>query len=812
MRLAAGLVAPYPYIINEPGTTVVQFRITADRLSDTELMDSAAASPGRYVGEMMKRLRCLLPDAQACLVFSPRLAITAPIIELVLARMNQVDLAAEPACVFSARSGVPVAYLVRAAEIDSCPVVHFGLLSTDLAALDHNFLAATFGAAKHVEVSALTQNIPEENGFILHRNSALHDPTWWAIEQLLRDPTPVGRRKMLASGERVAVLGFHAGDILFLLQALALEHTSFHCVIVPPDYADIVAYLRPDLLCRVVEHPVPHRAGYHVSDEPAVLRDFIAQLQIKSVYCGSFFHIIRPFFRIYSASRNHLREQLAFALGGAGYHLRKLPKLSPPIERDYALMRPQPGRVIVQFDAGWELKEFPNDRRGEFLDLLIDSGYAPVILGHAEPSHPAVASVPYTDLANFRLLLGSAVALIGSDSFPAHFATAYGIPTITLFGNTKSANSRGLESLRYRYLQRSLPCIPCNRTTGCAIDNGSSCLAFPRGTEVLDALRSMVAPIACQSAKPAPRALAECERLIQQVVPDIEFPSRIPLPAAAQDDYLDKLFSRVQFEEVLVCPLCGSKDLELVGHRFRLPVARCAGCGLWLVQKRIDSQGQAALHGEKYGTDFMRLHGYPMPVERYMFDYMSALERVRNIAELWPPERGGRTLDIGCALGALPRRLAEFGYQAAGLELDREFGRQATFFSGVPVYSSLEESIARGERYDVVSMFDVLEHIYDVVPYLSSLRAVMSPKGFLLLETFRTDSSAFARDQLQHKDVKPIEHPYMYMQKHIEEILQRAGLRVHKVTYPMGVAHSRIRVAARWTLEETTESMSENRL
>ena len=795
MKLAVGLMAPYPCIVSEPNATLIQFRISPDRLGDTELIDSASASPGRYVGELLHRLRRLVPQAGVCLVFNPRLELPTGVIERTLEAIRALDLQTTPYCVFCNQEDVPVAYLVRAEEVDSCPPVHFGLLTTDSGALDQRLMSASFGAGQYLQMASLGGSLQPGNGFLLHASKALHDPTIWAIGELERETDPEVRRKLLKNGDRVAVLGFHAGDMLFLLQALAQEHTSFRCVIVPPDYAEIVSYLRPDLLCRVVPHPVPHRDGYHVVDEAAVLRDFIAHLRQQNLYCGRFFHIVRPFFRKYNASRHHLREGLAFTLGGSGRHLRQLPPLSPANQRDYGLMRPQPGRVIVQFDAGWELKAYPPERRGELLELLLDSGYSPVVLGRAEPSHPGVPAMPYTDLASFRVLLGSADALIGSDSFPAHFAHAYGMPAVTLFGNTKPDNSRGKDGPRYRYLHHAMSCVPCDQTTRCLLDSGSSCQALPRAGEVLAALRA-VSPPPAEQPPAQPRSLAECERLIAEVVPHVEFVDHPPMSVAEQEGYLDDLFSRVEFDTLTTCPLCQGRELQLIGHRFRLPVAECRGCGLWLVTRRISPAGLSVLYSESYWIGFMRLHGYPIHVERYMFDYMAALDRVRDIAALSPP--GGATLDIGCSIAALPRRLKEFGYQAAGLELDRELGKKATFYSGVPVYASQEEILARGERFDVVSMFDVFEHLYEPVPYLQSLRRIMAPGSVLLIETFRTDSPAFQREQLKHEDVKPIEHPFMYMQKHIDELLGRAGLQPVKVTYPLGPDHARIRVAARW--------------
>ena len=154
-------------------------------------------------------------------------------------------------------------------------------------------------------------------------------------------------------------------------------------------------------------------------------------------------------------------------------------------------------------------------------------------------------------------------------------------------------------------------------------------------------------------------------------------------------------------------------------------------------------------------------------------------------------------LDVGCSLGAMPRRLSECGFRGIGLEVDAALARKASFLSGVPVYTTLEEVAASEGPLGAVVMYDVFEHLYHPVAFVKALGALLAPGGVLVLETFRTDSPAFSRDGLGHEDVKPIEHPFMYRLDHIEALLRRAGFTPLRVQRPLGDDHARVRVAAR---------------
>jgi SAM-dependent methyltransferase len=129
-----------------------------------------------------------------------------------------------------------------------------------------------------------------------------------------------------------------------------------------------------------------------------------------------------------------------------------------------------------------------------------------------------------------------------------------------------------------------------------------------------------------------------------------------------------------------------------------------------------------------------------------------------------------RHLDIGCSAGLLLKRFQEaYGCEPVGIEPGTAY-RQYAQEQGLVVYPSLELLGGQNsERFDLVSMAHVLEHLPEPVTYLANLRKdLLAKEGALLIEV----PNLYAHDCFE------IAHLVSYSQHTLRELLRAAGYTV----------------------------------
>jgi SAM-dependent methyltransferase len=103
---------------------------------------------------------------------------------------------------------------------------------------------------------------------------------------------------------------------------------------------------------------------------------------------------------------------------------------------------------------------------------------------------------------------------------------------------------------------------------------------------------------------------------------------------------------------------------------------------------------------------------------------------LREIRRLRPT---GTLLDVGCAFGRLLRAASE-SYACEGLDISAyALARARRAVPDIPLHHSSIEAFRPARTYDVVTCFDVLEHVPDLDEALARLRAAIAPGGILAL-------------------------------------------------------------------------------
>jgi len=207
-----------------------------------------------------------------------------------------------------------------------------------------------------------------------------------------------------------------------------------------------------------------------------------------------------------------------------------------------------------------------------------------------------------------------------------------------------------------------------------------------------------------------------------------------------------------EYLENVPCNLCGSLDCAVMyqptkknynpeevfsasgGVRGTQTIVKCRNCGLVYVNPRVKPEMIVSAYTD--AVDEL----YVSQEEGRLKTFTQALHLVEKYAPL-----KGKILDVGCAAGFFLNVAQQNGWEVTGVEPGRwlsEWGRKRFAIdikNGVLYDASFPD-----ECFDVVTMWDVLEHTPDPRSELAEVNRILK-KGGILLINFPNVGSKLAR-------------------------------------------------------------------
>lgn len=93
-------------------------------------------------------------------------------------------------------------------------------------------------------------------------------------------------------------------------------------------------------------------------------------------------------------------------------------------------------------------------------------------------------------------------------------------------------------------------------------------------------------------------------------------------------------------------------------------------------------------------------------------------------------KQSGALLDIGCSSGAFLRTLKDKDWKLFGIEMEPTTAEKAREATGAQIFvGNAMDAPFPSESFDVITAFDVLEHVYDPRAFLSKVHEWLKPGG-----------------------------------------------------------------------------------
>lgn len=250
----------------------------------------------------------------------------------------------------------------------------------------------------------------------------------------------------------------------------------------------------------------------------------------------------------------------------------------------------------------------------------------------------------------------------------------------------------------------------------------------------------------------------------------------------------------------MTCPGCRSErapreHLVLEGGT----LGKCLDCGLVHLHPMPTREEALALYDAHYFKD--PEHGY---VDYVADEAVYRREFARRLDVLQRAGAAGRLLDVGCAAGWLLDEARLRGFQPSGLEPSADVARAAHERTGLPVFAgAVEDVLLAPSHYDVVTIFDVLEHLVAPCTALRRLRLTLAPDGYLAV-TVPDYGGWWARlSGKRWPFLTPWEHLTYFTRRTLRAVLVRAGferIQFHRAGTPLSLRTLAAKAprAARW--------------
>lgn len=220
------------------------------------------------------------------------------------------------------------------------------------------------------------------------------------------------------------------------------------------------------------------------------------------------------------------------------------------------------------------------------------------------------------------------------------------------------------------------------------------------------------------------------------------------------------------------CPSCRGNQITPLFIKNGYRYVACSSCGCASLDPLPPDL--ASLYGQDYFRDsnsggYLDYEG-DEPLHRD--NARRRLEQIRRLR----PGAPGALLDVGCAVGFFLEHAQRSGWSVAGVDVSAWARERMRERFGIPAQPTLFAEPS--SSFDVITMFQVLEHMPDPGTALAQAHRCLRPNGTLVIETWDR-SSPVARLFGKHwQQVTPPSVVHLFTRKSLHALLERCGFKV----------------------------------
>lgn len=237
---------------------------------------------------------------------------------------------------------------------------------------------------------------------------------------------------------------------------------------------------------------------------------------------------------------------------------------------------------------------------------------------------------------------------------------------------------------------------------------------------------------------------------------------------------MNNVSSTDEYVEISSCDLCRGREWDTILTIDPWTLVKCSSCGLVMTNPRYSESALQSLYENQYyqiAHDYCAIQVKPPLHDHYLVArYAHSLVKGQHVI---------KSLDIGCGGGQLVEAFSSIGFDAAGIEPNKNIVEMAAK-AGRNI-SSMELKDAADEAFICVTAFHVLEHVPSPTEFLEQVHRILAPGGICIIEVPDISSKSAKRLGSQWHALHPGTHLYHFTPESLSQVLKKTGFEVKKL-------------------------------
>jgi len=232
------------------------------------------------------------------------------------------------------------------------------------------------------------------------------------------------------------------------------------------------------------------------------------------------------------------------------------------------------------------------------------------------------------------------------------------------------------------------------------------------------------------------------------------------------------------------CPACGNENCQPQFEKLGFTYVFCPNCGTLFVNPRPPVQLLMDFYTKSRSASFW-VHDFFQPVAEARREKIFR-PRAEYVRDTFPEKSNGVVGDIGAGFGLFLEELARFWPSAKLLAIEPSLEMvnicQDKGLEVIPC--ALEDVQGWDGQFDLLTSFELFEHLYHPGDFLKKVWHLLRPGGYLFLTTLNGEGFDIQILWEKSKSVAPPHHLNFFNPRSIKTLFQANNFIVEKVDTP----------------------------